>query len=195
MGNDEVVKTPVSALQELCERAKVSDDAKALLSEDTSTKEFIAVLVEKELLKDAIRMIAYLLPRREAIGWGCLCVRHALAAQNAQPPAIQAATERWVAAPTEENRWAAKKMADVEKPRTPSGLLALGVFFAGPSIAPPQHPKPIPPPPALTAVMVSNAVLLAGVIKEPKKAKEKYGVFMQKAGALLARMQQQATQS
>jgi len=33
-------------------------------------------------------------------------------------------------------------------------------------------------------------VVLAGVVKEPEKAKEKYRVFMQKASALIARMQQ-----
>jgi hypothetical protein len=37
---------------------------------------------------------------------------------------------------------------------------------------------------------VGGAVFLAGVINEPEKANEKYRVFMQKASALMARMQQ-----
>ena len=86
MGSDEVAKTPVSPLQQLCERAKVSDDAKALLTSESSTKEFIALLMEKELFKDALRMVAYLLPKREAVGWGCLCVRHVLGQPERQAP-------------------------------------------------------------------------------------------------------------
>lgn len=194
MGADQIAQTPASPLLQLCERAKVGDEAKALLSKGTSTKEFIGLLVENEMFKDGLKLLAHLLPKRECVGWGCLCVKHVLAEQKVQPPDVQIAVERWVAAPSEENRWAAKQLADKEKPKTASGLLALGAFFAGPSIAPPHHPRPVPPPDKLTSVMVANAVLMAGLGKEPKKAKEKYAVFMQKGTGLLARMQQQATQ-
>jgi hypothetical protein len=190
MGSDGVGKTPVSPLRQRCERAKLSDGAKALLTEESSTKEFIALLVEKELFGDALRLMAYLLPRREAVGWGCLCVRHAMASQPDKPlPDVHVAAERWVSAPNEENRWAAKQAADKEKPKTASGLLAMAAFFAGPSIAPPNV-QPVPPPELLTSEMVANAVVIAGVVKEPEKAKEKYRVFMQKASALMVRMRQ-----
>jgi hypothetical protein len=194
MGNDEVAKTPVSALQELCERAKVGDEAKALATNDFSTKQFIALLMEKELFKDALRMVAFLLPRREAVGWGCLCVRNVLGSQKDKPlPEVHAAVERWVSAPNEENRWAAKQAADKEDPKTPSGLLAMAAFFAGPSMAPPNL-QAVPPPDQATSEIVANVVFLAGVVKQPEKAKEKYPVFMQKAWALIARMQQQPPQ-
>lgn len=190
MGSDGVAKTPASPLRQLCERAKLGDEAKALLTDESATKEFMALLVKKELFRDALRMVAYLLPKREAIGWGCLCVRHILASQKDQPlPDVQTAAERWVSAPNEENRWAAKQMASKEKPKTPSGLLAMAVFFAGPSMAP-HNVQAVPPPDHLTSEMVANAVTIAGLVKEPEKAKEKYHVFMQKASAMIARMQQ-----
>jgi len=189
MDRDEVAKTPESPLQQLCARAKVGDEAKALLTDEFSTKEFIALLTEKELFRDALRLVAYLLPKREAVGWGCLCVRHILASQKDQPlPQVQVAAERWVSAPHEENRWAAKETADKEDPKTPSGLLAMAAFFAGPSMAPPNL-QAVPPPGHATSEMVANVVFLAGVVSEPEKAKEKYEVFMQKALALMARMQ------
>ena len=47
MGSDEPAKTPASPLQQLCERAKVGDEAKALLTAESATKEFMALLVEK----------------------------------------------------------------------------------------------------------------------------------------------------
>lgn len=194
MGNADVAKTPPTPLQQLCERAKVSDEAKALLTDQSAAKEFIALLVEKELFKDALRMMAFLLPKREAIGWGCLCVRHVLAADKDKPlPEVQLAAERWVSAPNDDNRWAAKQLADKEKPVTASGLLAKAVFFAGPSITPPNA-RPVPPPDQLTSEFVANAVFIAGLVKEPDKAKEKYQVFMQKAAALMARMAQPARQ-
>jgi len=190
MGSDGVAKTPISPLRQLCDRAKVGDEAKNLLTDESSTKPFLSLLVEKELLRDAIRLVAFLLPKREAIGWGCLCVRHILTSQEDKPfPDVQVAAERWVSAPNEENRWAAKETADKEDPKTPSGLLAMAVFFAGPSMVPPNV-QAVPPPDHVTSEMVAGAVVLAGVVKEPEKAKEKYGVFMQKALALMARMQQ-----
>ena len=192
MSSDGAVKTPASALQQLCERAKLSDDSKALLTGDYSTKQFLALLVEKELFRDALRLVAYLLPKRETVGWGCLCLRHVLALQKDEPlPHVQVAAERWVSFPGEENRWAAKEAADKEDPRTPSGFLALAAFFAGPSMAPPKL-QAVPPPDHVTSEMVAAAVVAAGVVQEPEKAKEKYAVFMQKALALIARLQQEA---
>ncbi|MDR3676327.1 MAG: hypothetical protein P4N24_12610 [Acidobacteriota bacterium] len=188
------MKIPVSPLQEFCDRAKVGDEAKALLTDQFSTKQFLSLLVEKEMFGDAIRVIAYLLPKREAIGWGCLCLRHVLTSQKDKPlPNVQMAAERWVSAPNEENRWAAKETADKEDPKTPSGLLALAVFFAGYSMAPPNV-QPVPPPEHVTSEIVAGAVQLAGVVNEPEKANKKYKVFMQKASAMIARMQQESKQ-
>jgi hypothetical protein len=189
MGSDGVARTPVSPLRQLCDRAKVGDESKILLTDQSTPQQFLNLLVEKELFGDAIRLAAYLLPQREAVGWGCLCVRHILASQKGNAlPNVQVAAERWVSAPNEENRWAAKEAADKEDPKTPSGLLAMAVFFAGPSMAPPNI-QAVPPPDHITSEIVGNVVVLAGVVKEPEKAKEKYRVFMQKASALIARMQ------
>jgi hypothetical protein len=189
MDSGDAARIPVSALQEICGRAKVSDEAKALLTKESSTKEFIALLMEKELFKDALRMVAYLLPKREAVGWGCLCARHASVGPKGKPlPEVHAAVERWVSAPTDEHRWAARQAANKEKSKSPSGMLAMAAFFAGPSMTPPNAPT-TPPPAHLTSELVAGAVVVAGVATEPEKAKEKYGVFMQKAMALIARLQ------
>lgn len=194
MGSDEIAKTPVSPLRQLSERAKIGDGAKALITDTSSTKPFIGLLVEKELFRDALRLVAYLLPKREAVGWGCLCVRHVLAAEPDKPlPETQMAAERWVSAPNDESRWAAKKTADKEKPKGASNLLAMAAFFAGHSMSPPNV-QAVPPPDHMTSEMVANAVVLAGVAKQPEKAKEKYRVFMQKATAIMARMAQPAQQ-
>ena len=192
MRNDQIADTPASPLRHLCDRAQLGDEAKSLLNDDFSTKEFIGLLVEKELFRDAIRLVAYLLPKREAVGWGCLCMRYILTAeQKSSIPDVQVAAEQWVSAPNDENRWAAREIAEKENPKSPSGLLAMAAFFAGPSMAPPNL-HAVPPPEHATPEIVSGAMLLAGVAVEPQNAKEKYRVFMQKASALMARMKQPA---
>lgn len=190
MGSDGIEKTPESPLAQLGRRAKLSDESKSLLTGQFTTKEFLNLLVEKESFPDAIRLVAYLLPKREAIAWGCLCTRHILTGQKDKAlPDAQVAVERWVSTPNEENRWAAREAADEEEPKTPSGLLAMAVFFAGPSMAPPNV-QAVPPPEHITSEIVATSVVLAGVVKEPEKAKEKHRLFMQKALALIARLQQ-----
>ena len=95
MASEEVTNKPVSSLQQFCEQAKVGEEAKALLTDQYSTKEFIGLLVKRELFADALRMVAFLLPRREAIGWACLCVRHVLPNPQEKPlPAVQVAAPR-----------------------------------------------------------------------------------------------------
>ena len=190
MASDEVAKKQESPLRQLCQRAKVGEEATALLTDDSTTKEFIALLVKKELYRDAIRLVAFMLPKREAVGWGCLCVRHIQSLQPDKPlPPVHTAAERWVSAPNEDNRWAAKQAADQDDPKTPSGLLAMAAFFAGPSMAPPNL-QAVPPPEHVTSEIVGNVIILAGVLQQPEKAREKYSIFMQKASALIARMQQ-----
>ena len=179
-----------SPLRQLCQRAKLQAEATALLTDDSTTKEFIALLVEKKLFRDAIHLVACMLPKREAVGWGCLCVRHAQSLVPDKPlPPVHSVVERWVSAPNEDNRWAAKQAADQDDPKTPSGLLAMAVFFAGPTMAPPNL-QAVPPPEHATAEIVGNVIILAGVLQQPQKAEEKYGVFMQKASTLIARLQQ-----
>jgi len=188
MPSDE--KKPESPLRQLCQRAKVEAEAMALLTDDSTTKEFITLLVEKKLFRDAIRLVACMLPKREAVGWGCLCVRHAQSLVPDKPlPPVHSVVERWVSAPNEDNRWAAKQAADQNDPKTPSGLLAMAVFFAGPTMAPPNL-QAVPPPDNATAELVGNVIILAGVLQQPQKAEEKYSVFMQKASTLIARLQQ-----
>ena len=54
----------------------------------------------------------------------------------------------------------------------------------------PPNLQAVPPPAHVTSEIVAGTVVLAGVVSEPEKAKEKYRVSMQKASALMARMQQ-----
>ncbi len=185
----------VVTLRDLCEQAKLEDAAKALLKDEHTSRQFLELLVGKQLFLDSIRLLAFALPRREAVGWGCLCVRHSLGTENAsQISKTQVAAERWVSSPDEGNRQAAKAAVPEDGPESPSDLLALAAFYSGGSVVEPEL-DPVPPPDHVTPQFVAGAVMIAAVKTQPEKAAEKYRVFLQKGMALMARIKPGPSQS
>ena len=179
---------PAVTLKDLCERAKLGDPAKALLKDEYTFKQFLELLVGKELFLDATRFLAFALPKREAVGWGCLCIRHSLGTQDAtQISRTQVAAEKWVANPDEGNRQSAKAAVPESGPESPSDLLALAAFHSGGSVVAPEV-DPVPPPDHVTPQLVAGAVMIAAVKNQPEKAAERYRVFLQKGTGLMARM-------
>jgi len=188
MANAQPVAKSAPSLRDLCERAKLEDDGKALLKDEHTPRQFLELLIGKELFLDAIRFLAFALPKREAVGWGCLCVRHSLGTEDAAKiSATHLAVERWVSNPVEENRRAAQAAADKEGSESPSALLAMAAFYSGGSIGP-ANVQPIAPPDHVTPQFVAGAVMVSAVQKEPEKAAEKYRAFLEKGMALMARV-------
>ena len=188
MGTSAPGVRPVVTLRDLCERAKLADPAKALLKDEHTSRQFLELLVGKELFLDATRFLAFALPKREAVGWGCLCVRHSLGTEDpTQISKTQVAAEKWVANPEEGNRQAAKAAVPADGPESPSDLLALAAFHSGGSVVP-ADVEPVPPPDHVTPELVAGAVMIAAVKNQPEKAAEKYRAFLQKGTGLMARM-------
>jgi hypothetical protein len=188
MDNTEPATRPGTTLRDLCERAKLGGDAKALLKDEYTPRQFLELLIGKELFLDAIRLLAYVLPKREAVGWGCLCVRHSLGTEDASKISeTHVAVERWVSNPDDANRRAAKAAADKEGLESPSAALALAAFFSGGSIAP-TNLAPVAPADHLTPQFVAGTIIVSALKNQPEKAPEKYRVFLQKGMALMARI-------
>lgn len=158
--------------------AEMDEDANGLLRPEMQPLAFVQLLVEKRLFPDAIRFLAHALPKRECVWWGWVCAKRA-AGENPPPKIKHAleAAERWIAQPGEENRRAAKDAADIAGVGTPAGCAALGAFFSGGSLAPPEAPV-VPPGEFLTAKAISGAVILAAVSDEPEKAPERFQAFI-----------------
>jgi hypothetical protein len=189
MGGGEPSTKPIVTVRDLCERAKLGEGAKALLNDELTPRQFLELLMRKGLFLDAIRFLAHALPKRGAVGWGCLCVRHSLGTEDAAKISeTHVVVERWVSNPVEENRRAAKAAADKEGLESPSSFLALAAFFSGGSIAP-ANLEPVAPPDHATPQLVAGAVMASAVKDQPEKAPEKYRAFLQKGMALMARMQ------
>jgi hypothetical protein len=163
---------------EACRELTLSEGARQLLREDHTLVVYLYLLTGKGLVDDAVRVLAHALPKREAVYWACRCVR---ATAGSEPAPLAAAAlknaEAWVADPSDGNRRAAYDAAVQAEFGTAAGCAALAAFLSGGSLGPAELPE-VPPHPLMTARMVTNAVLLSGVVSHPAKAAERYARFV-----------------
>ena len=109
-----------------------------------------------------------MLPKREAIWWACLSVRHAQGSALApnEFEALKAAVE-WVLEPDEEKRRAAQSAGEKANFGTPAGCAALAVYGSGGSLGPAIYPD-VKPGPYMTAQAVSGSITMASVQGDPR---------------------------
>jgi hypothetical protein len=136
-GMDTAAKAPPRTAAEIGKLFPLGDEAKKLLRDGMTPRQYLDVLLEKQQFVDAVRFLAHVLPKREAVWWACLCARSAAGsgAPAPQTAALQAA-ERWVADPSEANRRAAQDAAEAAELGTPAGCAAMAAFWSGGSMAP-----------------------------------------------------------
>lgn len=159
---------------EVARPLKLSNRALQLLTPSATPRQFFESLVSASLPDDAIRFLAAALPRREAIGWGLLCLKELIPKPlGAAGEKAIVAVEAWLKSPTETNRQAAGMAADAAGYDTAAGNLAAAVFWSGGSLTPPHLP-PVPPRDDLTGTAVVGALMLASGIAasgpDPAKA-------------------------
>ena len=143
--------------------AGLADPAKLAATTAETPRALVATLTEQGMHADAVRLLAHLLPKREAVWWAWSCAKAAVGpTPTPEVTAALAAIERWITEPSDEHRRAAMDAANVADLATPAGLAGLAVFFSGGSVAPPEAPV-TPPGPFLAAKAVSGAVILATV--------------------------------
>jgi hypothetical protein len=162
-------------LPQLCDVAGVEDESRQLLSDDRDVRAFLAALLGADRHADAVRLLAHLLPRREAIFWAWSSVRRVLPPEP--PPAVAVAVEatgRWIAEPVEANRRPTLELAEAAGLGTAAGCAALAVFLSGGSIAPPEV-EVVEPEPFAASKAIAGAVILAAVSAEPERAPERFG--------------------
>ena len=111
----------------------------------------------------AIAFMAHLLPRREAVWWGCHCVRAMLAAA-ADDEALRAA-EAWVREPDEDTRRAALQIGDAGDKRRATTFLARAAGHSGGSIVAPD--KPAAPAAAEACAQSVQAAVVLAIVAQP----------------------------
>ncbi len=161
MEDKEFVRVPAEKAHTICAKVDLDDPAKQLLRQEDSPKAYLGRLRERELFTDAIRFLAYGLPKREAVWWSCVSLRHLAGGELPAPDeAAVAAAEAWVFKPEQKACEAAGTLAEEAAYATPAALAAASAYWAGDSIAPAGAPK-VPPAESLTGTTVANALILA----------------------------------
>jgi hypothetical protein len=186
MNHDVREKIQANTAAEVCQHFVLGEEAGALLQEEVTPHAFLDLLIAHELFPDAARLLAYALPKREAVWWACLCVRHVAAADTspADLAALEAA-ERWVIEPHEAHRRAAMQAAEGLEFQTAASWAAVASFWSVGSMAPPEAP-PVTPGEFLTAQAVSGAVMLAAARCAPEESSDTHRALLATGVAVAA---------
>jgi hypothetical protein len=140
------------AFPELASKSKVAPtDEPAIV--------FLKNLSAAQRFEDAVAFCAHLLPRREAVWWGCGCLR----SFRHDIPQLQVAglvaAETWVQQPNDENRLRALQAGTRSDNSDSCTWLALGAGWAGGMLSTVPNPA-VPVPHYLTARAIRIAILL-----------------------------------
>ena len=178
MATGPLKKVSAKLAKEICAQFELSKEGQALLDDQVSPDAFLDRLLEHERFPDAIRLLAFALPKREAVWWSCQCARECLPG-DPPPQSLEAikAAETWVYKPTEENRWATKEPGERAGFDKPAAWAAMGAFWSGGSMVP-AHLPAMAPGPTFTGMAVSGAILLGPAQLEPEKIMERYRRFI-----------------
>jgi hypothetical protein len=174
-------KSSTRSAAEITEKSSLRERARALLRPDMTPCEYLAALIRDDHLVDAADFLAHMLPKPEAVWWGIQCARSAAASPEDVHPthiAALAVAEKWLQDPSEQNRRAALSAAQDAGMGRPAGLVAIGVFFSGGSLAPASVPT-VPAGEHLTAAMIAGAVIQAAY-QNCDDGKERLKAFLTK---------------
>src|SRR5262245_61246665 len=143
---------------------QLDEEGRSALAGCQDAIEALDRLEQAGLLIEATRLVAHALPAREAVWWACACSRHTAAcgADPASETKVREAAEEWVRKPTDELRRAAMAEAEAAGFGSPEAWAAVGAFWSGDSMAPPEAPK-VPPQPHFPGLAVAGSVALAAV--------------------------------
>ena len=100
----------MSAVMRACQEMEIPAEACALLSPAMSPHAAVSALVEAGQIREALKLLTYLLPRRYVVAWLCQCARGE--ALDDEDRAGAALAEQWVRDPSERNRRAAYEFAN-----------------------------------------------------------------------------------
>jgi len=163
-------KIEVSDAALICGRAELSDEAKDFLVPGLSPQGFMASLTQAKLYADAVRFMAFALPIREGVWWACM-VSHALAPETVSQVHAHCLERAaaWVHDPADAIRRSCLAAAEAADLKGAAAFAALGAFWSGGSMAPPDVPEALPDP-RLGPIAVGASVLLAVTSADPKRA-------------------------
>ena len=127
---------------------------------DEGSLDFLSSLAGGGELDKAVGFCAYLLPRREAVWWGCRCVRKFVPEGTQDEREGLRLAEEWVSEPEEDRRMAALELGMRHNSKLATTHLALAAGWSGRSFSI-TGGDPVPIQPHATARSVRAAILIA----------------------------------
>lgn len=163
----------MAELSETVAQAELSPEAVELFGPDLAADVYAKKLSAAELYPDAVAFTAHGLGAFDSIKWASACLRTLLQSSSATTASeAMASVDAWLAEPNDHSRRASKAAAEKAGLKTAPGCLAMAVFFAEGSIAPPERDH-VPVPPGVAQKLASAAVILA-VVDNPRQVAERY---------------------
>lgn len=119
----------------------------------------LALLAAGENPNPAVIFAALALPKREAVWWGCICIRGMGELDESTREGLRLA-EAWVRRPEEDERRAAGQFAEAEYFEGAGAWIAFAAFTTSGSLAP-AGLQAVPPSPEISGKCAAMAVMLA----------------------------------
>lgn len=175
------VKLEAADLAIIRQYADLSSEIDRLIVPGASVVEALDALSRAGHLVEAARLMAYAMPRREAVWWACMCARHTSPKDLPLSDAVVLeATELWVRKPTDENRRTAFALAQEAGFGTPEAWTGVAAFWSGGSMSPVGQPS-VPPASYLTGTAVAGSVGLSAVRALPQLQMKRLQMFLASA--------------
>jgi hypothetical protein len=143
----------------------------------------VAALRAADMAGEAARLVAFALPKREAVWWACMCARAVPAPVGPEDMKALELAEAWVFKPADETRRQAFAHAQAAEFGTPEAWAAVAAFWSGDSMAPLGQPV-VPPTANLAGTAVAGSVALAAVRISPEKRNARLERFLDSAAEI-----------
>lgn len=149
-----------ASVSDLGKRLSLSAEVTSTLSQAKTIRVGVQQLLDKGHEREAIKVLAHMLPARRAVWWAVLSAWHGVDGKPtpAQDRALASAV-RWVLEPTETNRGEAEQAAGVACGDNAAGCCAYAAGHSG--ALEPSRSQLVPQEPLSAAAMVAHAISFA----------------------------------
>lgn len=170
-----------STLAEVCGLLELDEESVQWLQPEHTPDTFLTTLVGHQKFDDAIRLLSYFLPKREAVWWAYHSVQELLGKSfSTDEQAVMDAVLAWLKEPNDSNRRAAMQAAEADEFQSAASWVGLAAFWSDGSLAPPDLPEVVPDA-CLTSQGVTAALLLTANQGDLNQSVQKYQSIL-KAG-------------
>ncbi len=166
-------KIPQEYAHDIINRYQVDKSLREKISPDQSPHALINQWLKEENYNQLVIFLCHALSAREAVWWGCLCLRMVEQKLNEEQQQALSAAESWVHESTEANRRISETRAKRAELDNAAGWLAQAAFWSGGSITPIDAPDN-PAPPYLYSHAVAGAICLSAVLPDASNGKKNY---------------------